>query len=92
MVSPTSWTSTTHSLQRSSVFAMVFFPGFSWWALQINKEIVKMQRVTAPAGEVQLKRLIQAHVVRFSLVENQAKKNDVFFVVFSGQDWKCNGD
>ncbi|EFH47336.1 ferredoxin-dependent glutamate synthase 1 [Arabidopsis lyrata subsp. lyrata] len=29
---------------------------------KINREIVKMQRVTAPAGELQLKSLIEAHV------------------------------
>ncbi|XP_024543692.1 ferredoxin-dependent glutamate synthase, chloroplastic [Selaginella moellendorffii] len=29
---------------------------------KVNKEIVRMQRVTAPAGQVQLRRLIQAHV------------------------------
>ncbi|MBO8831390.1 hypothetical protein INO48_14005, partial [Staphylococcus aureus] len=29
---------------------------------KINREIVKIQRVTAPAGELQLKSLIEAHV------------------------------
>jgi glutamate synthase (ferredoxin) len=29
---------------------------------QLNKEIVKMQRVTAPAGQLQLQRLVQSHV------------------------------
>jgi glutamate synthase (ferredoxin) len=29
---------------------------------QVNKEIVKMQRVVAPAGQQQLRRLLQAHV------------------------------
>jgi hypothetical protein len=30
----------------------------------VNKEIVKMQRVTAPAGQQQLQRLLQTHLVR----------------------------
>ena len=30
---------------------------------QVNKEIVKIQRVTAPVGQMQLKSLIEAHVV-----------------------------
>ena len=30
---------------------------------QVNKEIVKVQRVTAPVGQMQLKSLIEAHVV-----------------------------
>ena len=31
--------------------------------LQVNKEIVKIQRVIAPVGQMQLKSLIEAHVV-----------------------------
>lgn len=31
---------------------------------QVNKEIVKIQRVNAPAGQMQLKSMIEAHVVR----------------------------
>jgi glutamate synthase (ferredoxin) len=35
---------------------------------QLNKEIVKMQRVTAPAGQLQLQRLVQSHVVIFTIL------------------------
>lgn len=31
---------------------------------QVNREIVKIQRVLAPVGQMQLKNLIEAHVVR----------------------------
>lgn len=34
-----------------------------WWMWQVNKEIVKIQRVTAPVGQMQLKSLVGAHVV-----------------------------
>lgn len=30
---------------------------------QVNREIVKIQRVNAPVGQMQLKSLIEAHVV-----------------------------
>ncbi|KAF5747942.1 hypothetical protein HS088_TW05G00673 [Tripterygium wilfordii] len=34
---------------------------------KVNKEIVKIQRVTAPVGQMQLKSLIEAHVVSLSI-------------------------
>jgi len=35
----------------------------SYISLKVNREIVKMQRVNAPAGQMQLKSMIEAHVV-----------------------------
>lgn len=42
---------------------------------QINKEIVKTQRVMAPVGQIQLKGLIEAHVVRIDPAWNTSYIN-----------------
>lgn len=42
---------------------------------QVNKEIVKIQRVNAPAGQMQLKSLIEAYVVsKAILVQTNTSK------------------
>lgn len=49
------------------LFSFWTAPDPFFWHLvngQINKEIVKTQRVIAPVGQMQLKSLIEAHVVR----------------------------
>lgn len=40
-----------------------FFFVLTNYCKQVNKEIVKIQRVNAPAGQMQLKSLIEAYVV-----------------------------
>jgi len=38
---------------------------------QVNREIVKIQRVSAPVGQMQLKSLIESHVVSTPIYTNK---------------------
>jgi len=56
---------------------------------QVNREIVKIQRVSAPVGQMQLKSLIEAHVVsppiykqEFNMYTHVVGRNVFLFLEF----------
>lgn len=79
------------SLSSSLIFVLILIFTILWIIAQVNKEIVKIQRVTAPVGQMQLKSLIEAHVVSstYILSNNNPEEHEKIIVDFLHKRTTC---